>query len=81
MKVKDLIKILQEFNQELLVVIDGYEGGYCDIATVRQRKMVINYKVNRIEEGPHESLEEAGAPDNTYAPYSLDQIEDTIYIG
>lgn len=28
MKVKELIKILQKLDPEILVLVDGYEGGY-----------------------------------------------------
>lgn len=28
MKVKELIKVLQKIDPEMLVLVDGYEGGY-----------------------------------------------------
>lgn len=42
MKVKDLIKALQEFDPELLVVQSGYEGGLCSIRSPEEMKIHLN---------------------------------------
>ena len=42
MKIKDLIKKLNEFNQELSVVIDGYEDGVDDISCIEEIKITLN---------------------------------------
>lgn len=41
MKVKDLIKALQQHDSEMLVVVDGYEGGYDSVSAVKVTKIVI----------------------------------------
>ncbi len=42
MKIKDLIAKLQELDQELLVVVDGYEGGVTEQITIRKVKIDLN---------------------------------------
>lgn len=57
MKVKDLIKQLQLYNPEQMVVIHGYEGGYDEIEEILQ----INLKLNVNEAwyyGKHESADD-----------------------
>lgn len=46
MKIKYLIERLQEFDQELTVLVDGYEGGYSDIDIILKhvRKHYIDYQ-------------------------------------
>lgn len=54
MKLKDLIKELQTFeDQEQIVVIPGYEGGLDDVTNIEQ--IFINLNVNTASYyGPHE---------------------------
>ena len=42
MTVKELIKILQQFDKESLVVIDGYEGGVTSEYKITKSKIVKN---------------------------------------
>lgn len=42
MKIKDLIKKLREFDQELPVVISGYEGGVNDVSIIKETKIDLN---------------------------------------
>ena len=55
MKVKELINKLKEFNQELEIVVNGYEGGCGNPSIVEE----INIKNNCNTEGwcgPHEEI-------------------------
>jgi len=79
MTVRELIFKLSQFEPTLRVVIDGYEGGLLDVEEIIVTKVVFNYK-ERDYMGPHEELETAGKPDDDYAPYTLDQIKDAVYI-
>ena len=42
MKVKDLIAELQKYDQEMLVVVNGYEGGFDSISKVKTIKVTLN---------------------------------------
>ena len=54
MKVKELMKQLQLYNPEQMVVIGGYEGGYDEIEEVKEIKLQLN--VNKAwYYGKHES--------------------------
>lgn len=79
MKVRELIEILQKVPPEWRVVVDGYEGGYCDIHTAEAKVMVIDYDQHRVEQGPHESLDQVQEYDGD--KYNHDQVETTFYIG
>lgn len=58
MTVKELIQILSELPKDQRVLVDGYEGGYCDIL----RAQIIKVKLNVHDEtyyGPHDDIEGA----------------------
>lgn len=56
MKVKELIAELKKLNPEMLVVVDGYESGLCDISLVRETTAKLN--VNEYWwEGNHEQCD------------------------
>lgn len=40
MKIKDLIKMLESFDPDLTIYIDGYEGGYNDVKTIDEIKIL-----------------------------------------
>jgi len=42
MKIKELIEKLQQFDPELMVVVDGYEGGYDDPIVGPVKKLKLN---------------------------------------
>ena len=42
MKIKELIEKLQQFDPELMVVVDGYEGGYDDPIVGPVKKLNLN---------------------------------------
>jgi hypothetical protein len=42
MKVKELIKLLQEEDQEMKVVVDGYECGYDEVYCLNKINVVSN---------------------------------------
>jgi len=63
MTVKELIAELQKFeNQDLLVVVDGYEGGLDDITKVKRVKMLKNFNTGRKGDvfywGIHEEIDD-----------------------
>lgn len=43
MKVKELIEKLQTFDPEILVMVDGYEGGLSDAKDPVECKVVLDY--------------------------------------
>lgn len=57
MNVKELIEKLKQFPTEMLVVVDGYEGGYDDIATVHQVKVKLNDPRSLFGQHSDEALE------------------------
>ena len=42
MKVKELIEKLQQLDPELHVFVDGYEGGYDDVAVSEVKEIALN---------------------------------------
>jgi hypothetical protein len=46
MKVKELIKLLQQFDPNTEVVVSGYEGGFTSGIIVNERSLVKNYIVD-----------------------------------
>lgn len=56
MTVLELIDYLKEFPADAPVIIDSYEGGYCDPVLPRPFDAVLNYREDGYE-GTHESVE------------------------
>lgn len=55
MRVSALIAILQTCDPEALVVVDGYEGGVCELErVVRDARIELNANDGRSYCGPHE---------------------------
>ena len=60
MKIKDLIRLLQQCDPEDIAVVPGYEGGYDDVNGIRS----IHLKLNQNSEwyyGVHDSATEYNA--------------------
>jgi hypothetical protein len=55
MTAKELLKILNTFPENQTVVVQGYEGGYCDIDSVKSIKVTLNHNTESWN-GPHEDL-------------------------
>jgi len=56
MKIKNLIKILSTYDQELDVCVNGFEGGLCDVKKDQIGIVGINRNVNPKNnwwDGPH----------------------------
>jgi hypothetical protein len=53
MKVKELIELLKTKDQELRVVTNGYEGGYCDLEEVGEVNLKLNVNTAWYY-GPHD---------------------------
>lgn len=41
MTVKELVAELQKLDQDRLILVNGYEGGYCDVKRVVEREVII----------------------------------------
>lgn len=54
MKVKDLILRLQECDPEYMVVVDGYEGGVCELLNMEDCVEVAMCVNTESYYGPHE---------------------------
>lgn len=53
MTVKELIEKLNTFDQDMIVLVNGYEGGLSDISKIEATK--VNLNVNKEDYlGPHE---------------------------
>jgi len=53
---KELSDLLSNYPDDIRVIIDGYEGGYKDIARIVEKRIVLDY--NRMSVfGPHENLD------------------------
>jgi hypothetical protein len=48
MKVKELIAKLQEFNQELEIMVNGYEGGVDSPSCIEETQIMRDYNANDI---------------------------------
>ena len=53
MKVKELIRLLQEFPQDLPILIPGYEGGADSISSVSLTRFLPNYFIDQCDMGQH----------------------------
>jgi hypothetical protein len=56
MTVQELIDQLSQLDPNQLVLVDGYEGGFTDIKSITDEKIVLKY-YDDWWEGPHEALE------------------------
>ena len=56
MTVQELIDQLSQLDPNQLVLVCGYEGGFTDIKSITDEKIVLNYYGDWWE-GPHEALE------------------------
>ena len=56
MTVAELIEILQEYPKEVVVAVDGYEGGIVDLAVnnIWSRRVLVDYNKDSDISGPHE---------------------------
>lgn len=55
MKIKDLIEKLKTFDQELEVVVDGYEGGCDEPWKIEETSIIKNYN-HQDYYGKHEEM-------------------------
>jgi hypothetical protein len=56
MTVGELIAKLQEFDQNMMVVVDGYEGGVEDVEFVQTTDIALNFNANTWYYGKHEPV-------------------------
>lgn len=54
MIVRELIAILKQYPESTRVVVDGYEGGYCDVHVVKRIPIELNVNPTHSYCGPHE---------------------------
>lgn len=54
MKVRELIEKLQQFDPEMMVVVDGYEGGANELKIVNTARIALNYNEGSWYYGKHE---------------------------
>jgi hypothetical protein len=54
MKVRELIEQLHQLDPEMLVVIDGYEGGADEPKSVTVVRIALNYNTGSLYYGKHE---------------------------
>jgi len=72
MKVKELIAKLQEFNQELEIMVDGYEGGVDNPSCIEEIQIMRDYWTNDIYSGNHREIL---TDDNNYSNQDIDDEE------
>ena len=74
MKVKDLLKQLQELDQEAMVVISGYEGGCSEVSSATQKQIALDVHKSWYY-GSHEIVEDDyQCPENRY------KLEQAVYL-
>jgi hypothetical protein len=56
MTVGELIAKLQEFDQDMMVVVDGYEGGVDELRHVQTASIALGYNVEGWYYGDHEMV-------------------------
>lgn len=61
MTVEQLISELQKLPPNLTVLVDGYEGGFCDIDSLKTTKVEPNFHSEDYY-GPHEETDNATLP-------------------
>lgn len=54
MTVGELIEKLQQFDPNMLVMVDGYEGGVDELRQVGEREVILNYHKDVWYYGRHE---------------------------
>ena len=59
MKIKDLKKLLENYPEDALVLVEGYEGGLADISRLKQTKVQLNFHTEEYM-GPHEEVDAEG---------------------
>ena len=55
MTVAELIKKLSHADQDMQIMLPGYEGGFCDIGDIATEKVALNVNTKHYY-GPHESV-------------------------
>ena len=77
MKVKDLLKQLQELDQESMVIISGYEGGYNEVSSADPKQIALDVNTSWYY-GCHEIVEDdsrkAQYPETRY------KLEQAVYL-
>jgi len=63
MKVGELIAKLQEFDQDMMVIVDGYEGGVDELRHVQTASIALGYNAESWYYGDHEVV-----TDSTLSP-------------
>ena len=77
MKVKDLIKQLQELDQEAMVVISGYEGGCSEVSSAAQKQIALDVHKSWYY-GSHEIIE--NDYDKAQYPETRYKLEQAVYL-
>jgi len=72
MKVHELISMLKEFDPNLRVVVDGYEGGVKDAGYVTEETIALNVHEEWYY-GEHETLHPFEEPNKKYAGHERAQ--------
>lgn len=70
MTIRQLIEKLKDYDQSLLVTVDGYEGGYTDDLNIRKIELKLNYHDTKDTwwYGAHEEWDEDDDQDITPTP-------------
>ena len=76
MKVKDLIKELQLLDQESMVIISGYEGGYSEVSSADQKQIALDVHKSWYY-GRHEIVEDYHKAEY---PETLYKLEQAVYL-
>jgi len=58
MTVSELIEKLKTYSSDTLVLVDGYEGGYSEISSVKEIKVKLNVNSESYN-GPHDDTSDA----------------------
>ena len=77
MKVKDLIKELQLLDQESMVIVNAYEGGYNEVSCANQKQIALDVNTSWYY-GRHEIVEDDY--DKAQYPETRYKLEQAVYL-
>jgi hypothetical protein len=60
LKIKELIEKLAQLDEEMLVMVNGYEGGLNELKTIEIKDVALDVNDDDSYEGPHEDLNAYG---------------------
>lgn len=74
MKVRELIEFLKECDPEMMVVVDGYEGGVKELKRAVMKDIFVDYHAGMTYYGPHEPVDSTWVSDDERDKYRVESV-------